>query len=271
MIKSIDMKYIQILFGSNRTTDFQKNISVKPVKILLRNILVMIITSLFIAFLAIFGILFLQEKHVITQDRESLFILSVPFIYGSLILTGIHLFFNKKIIKSQFTSLSFRDVIKHVFFISLFFYIIIFTVTIIGLLNDPQATNEILISFKNESSTKPLVNLYVDMLIYISIWLLVGFGEEVFFRGIVYRVFRKNLGIVLSIIISTAIFALSHFPSDIFSVVVLALFGIVTAWYYEYKNNLLTISIFHLLYDLIMAGTLTYLAAVTANYLNNFF
>jgi uncharacterized protein len=91
--------------------------------------------------------------------------------------------------------------------------------------------------------------------------LVVPLAEELLFRGVLYAWLRSRLGIVLSVVISAAIFGLAH--GDIPIAVGVAFMGVIQALIYEGSKSIWTTFIMHainnslkvlLLYALLAAG-----------------
>ncbi len=82
-------------------------------------------------------------------------------------------------------------------------------------------------------------------------------GEEIYFRGFAYPVFKRNLGVWGGIILSGVFFSLMHFDSARF--IAIAVGGIGLAWLYESTNSLITPIVAHSVWNLSMLG-LYYLA-----------
>lgn len=88
-------------------------------------------------------------------------------------------------------------------------------------------------------------------------FVLVGFAapvsEELFFRGFAHSVFRRNLGKGAAIV-SAALFALIHFYVVHF--VPIFLLGLILAWIYDWRKNLLTPIVAHGVMNALVAATL---------------
>lgn len=80
--------------------------------------------------------------------------------------------------------------------------------------------------------------------------ILAPVGEEIFFRGLVYPVFRQRFGVALGIIISSVIFATLHF--DLIRMIPIALGGMGLAWLYERTGSLITCITAHSVWNTIM-------------------
>lgn len=117
-------------------------------------------------------------------------------------------------------------------------------------------------------SVQPKPQPYVELLskantpFEVFVPLLVGgvlapVGEEVYFRGFAYPVFRRNFGVWGGVILSAAFFSLLHF--DLARFVAIAVGGIGLAWLYESTGSLVTPIVAHSVWNLSMLG-LYYLA-----------
>jgi membrane protease YdiL (CAAX protease family) len=100
---------------------------------------------------------------------------------------------------------------------------------------------------------------------------LVGFSEELLFRGIVLHAFLKNKGVYLAMLVSALAFSLLHavnvfggvpVPSMLVQLVMTFLFGFFFAPLMLRLNNLIPLIVFHWLWDFVLiAGSV-----VAANY-----
>lgn len=80
-----------------------------------------------------------------------------------------------------------------------------------------------------------------NQLIYLGIYILVGFGEEIFGRGYIMSALRQSKNIPLVVIISAIIFALMHSGNSgigILPYINLALVGILFAYMYLRSGNI---------------------------------
>lgn len=82
------------------------------------------------------------------------------------------------------------------------------------------------------------------ILLALSISLIPAFIEEIFFRGVLYKNFRKKYGITISVIILTIIFYLFHLdPQMIFFLII---GNIVLCLSFEYTKSLVVPFVIHL-------------------------
>lgn len=79
-------------------------------------------------------------------------------------------------------------------------------------------------------------------------------GEEVFFRGFAYPVFRNRFGVVSGIIVTSLFFAVLHFDTVRF--IPIALGGAGLAWLYETTGMLIVPMIAHSIWNISMLGLL---------------
>jgi membrane protease YdiL (CAAX protease family) len=78
---------------------------------------------------------------------------------------------------------------------------------------------------------------YGFLILFIGVGILAPISEELFFRGLIYNWFRQRWGIFMSILVSSAWFALGHIDS-IGVAVSSFLMGCVIAWVYERTKSL---------------------------------
>lgn len=97
-------------------------------------------------------------------------------------------------------------------------------------------------------STKELVLLFFIGSI------MAPLGEEIYFRGFVYPVFRRKWGVGWGVILTGVFFALLHV--DLIRFLPLALGGAGLAWLYQRTGSLLTAVIAHGVWNGVMMGLL---------------
>ncbi|MGF7185549.1 hypothetical protein GGQ84_001640 [Desulfitispora alkaliphila] len=85
---------------------------------------------------------------------------------------------------------------------------------------------------------------------FIMAVVLAPIGEEVFFRGFVYPVFRRMWSLPVAMIVSGILFASLHF--DLIRAIPLAVGGIGLAWLYEKTGSIVTPIIAHAVWNGIM-------------------
>jgi len=83
----------------------------------------------------------------------------------------------------------------------------------------------------------------------IAVILVAPFAEELFFRGFLYQAFRRWRGVTQAILLSAAVFALSH-GAPLLIVGIFPL-GIVLAYMFERKGSLVVTITAHMTYNLI--------------------
>ena len=108
--------------------------------------------------------------------------------------------------------------------------------------------------------------------------ILVGFSEELMFRGIILNTALKNYGKLKAIFISSLAFGLLHtvnvlaglsFSQMIFQFVLTSIFGLLFALIYIRINNILPLMVFHFLWDFsLISETITgYTSNIPMGYL----
>jgi len=259
------MNSIQNLFGKNNSKEFIQNLP----KITLFSLLGKILFSLVIIAL----ILIIPSIIIFSfiSNQENQYILIALFLYLALIFVSIKFFYSSFLqLKLQLTSLSIKQVLKHVAIIAIPFYIISFVLTLIYYLTNPAGIEQVISSFDALANSPAVINPYFDFFLFTSLWLLVGIAEELFFRGGIYRSLRNNTSLIFAVVISSLLFVIPHPPYGLSSLPIFLL-GLIYAFYFEYKNNLLTIIILHAIHDLIGVALLAYLSAHSAQLILNSF
>jgi len=125
--------------------------------------------------------------------------------------------------------------------------------------------------FPMASSLQPFAEIvlaamgYRDLIILLIIGaVLVPIGEEIYFRGIVYPVFKKRWGLMIGMVASGIFFSLLHF--DALRFLPLLLGGIGLAYIYEKSDSLLACMLAHGLWNGIMIFLLYYSADYFAGF-----
>lgn len=95
-------------------------------------------------------------------------------------------------------------------------------------------------------------NLLATLLFYLTLGVIAPFCEEILFRGFFYGAFRNKLGVPLSMIASSALFAVMHFDKS--GAPMLFAIGMVCAYLYERTRSLIPSIITHGLWN---SGTFT--------------
>lgn len=107
-----------------------------------------------------------------------------------------------------------------------------------------------------EPPPHPLIGVFVQegerapwVVIY-SLILACGIGpivEEVFFRGFLYPVVRKLIGIHWAMVVTSVLFALIH--ENLFSFLPIFILGLALAYLYEHRGNLLACIALHIFHN----------------------
>lgn len=265
------MVFLKKLFGNNDSAEFLNSIpdiSIKRFIFLTVKVITLTFVIVVLAFISISGI---TGALGIKLDEQKQFLLVVPFLYLPLILFTVRNFFkNVSDVRRQYTSLKFPVVLKHVLFISLIFYSALFVLNFAYFVFNPSEAKSELFYFENPLNTGSIFNPALDIVFFLSIWLLTGVAEELFFRGAIYRNLRKLSNKFVAILIASLFFVLPHAPSNLIGFISIFSIAVIFTLYYEYKNNLLTITILHFIHDLLGAGLLAYAAAYVARALLHF-
>ena len=87
-------------------------------------------------------------------------------------------------------------------------------------------------------------------LLFFSSIIIAPIFEEIFFRGIIYVVLKKRIGVFFSIILSSIFFSFVH--SNIYSFGVLFVVGLICAIEFERTNKIINTIFIHSQFNLIM-------------------
>lgn len=98
--------------------------------------------------------------------------------------------------------------------------------------------------------------------------LLVGPGEELLFRGVVQRLFKRAYGVVPGILIASAFFGIAHFVATLGQgasgivtyLAVAAVLGVVLGTVYELTNNIVVPAVIHGLWNAMQFAAQWYIA-----------
>ena len=92
---------------------------------------------------------------------------------------------------------------------------------------------------------------YSDI-VYISVMacIFAPLTEEIIFRGMLYRFFKKKIGVFWGCLASSALFSLIHF--NILSIVVLFVFSCSLTYVYESQNTIIAPMVSHSLFNILM-------------------
>jgi len=93
-------------------------------------------------------------------------------------------------------------------------------------------------------------NVVLFLTIFVSI--LGPIIEEIFFRGFLYSAVRKRFGIIVGVLLSSALFSMLH--TNIASFLPIMVLGILMAFLYETTNSLITPIAVHILHNSIIVG-----------------
>jgi len=102
---------------------------------------------------------------------------------------------------------------------------------------------EIFEEIRQEIFQKPRTS-FEFILLVLSISILPAIVEEIFFRGILYKNFRKKFGVTISIIILTIIFYVFHLDPQMIIFLIVA--NIVLCLSFEYTKSLVVPFVIHL-------------------------
>jgi membrane protease YdiL (CAAX protease family) len=103
----------------------------------------------------------------------------------------------------------------------------------------------------------PSASVATLALIFVRVWVLVGLGEELFFRGALYGWLRRRLSVPATIVVSGLAFTAEHAVAPLVLPAAL-LFGIAAGWVRHRTGSTLNTFVMHALFD----GTLLVVAAV---------
>ncbi|NLJ73096.1 MAG: CPBP family intramembrane metalloprotease [Syntrophomonadaceae bacterium] len=91
-----------------------------------------------------------------------------------------------------------------------------------------------------------------DIILLFIIGAILGpFAEELFFRGMMYPVFRNKFGSIAGMVLAGAVFGLLHF--DAWRAIPLAVGGIILCYIYEKTNSVLITTVAHGFWNACMA------------------
>lgn len=90
--------------------------------------------------------------------------------------------------------------------------------------------------------------------------LLTPFIEELFFRGILYRVLRKRVNLIVAILISSSVFAVYHihFWFNLLDFICIHIIGLVTVLLFEHTKSLSAPFLFHAIVNLLSVVVFQY-------------
>lgn len=171
-------------------------------------------------------------------------------------------------LKRQLSSIGFLTALKHAFVIEVVIGIaayIAFSINYLFNRNELVQTLDVINQLLSESQSSQ-IPFIAEFIFALLLWLSVGIAEELLFRAIGYRMLRRKLSRFSSIVVSSFIFMVLH-PLHLISSLVIFLGAVIFSFYFEYKNNLLTPILAHMLQDFMIAGVVTIGSAYTAKHL----
>lgn len=111
--------------------------------------------------------------------------------------------------------------------------------------------------FKYEPPVQPIVQVFMEekqtMVLWISTIFAAVFGpvaEEIFFRGFMYPVLRKGLGVFWGMMIVSAVFSFLH--AHIVGFLPIFALGLLLVWLYEKTGSLVTCMAVHIMHNVAM-------------------
>lgn len=229
----------------------------------LRKLLIRVVLSLAAFIICYFSLRVLFDSFVIPLNQINpvmrYFILSWIFYVPAVIISFLCFYPQKNVLRVYFSSLSAKEIIKDTVILVLISFSISLLLNIIYFSNtDKTEITALLANYKG------LQNFFALNIVYFLQWVLVGFAEELIFRAGIYRGLRSVFSRYISLILSAILFVLMHdlhlFPSTF-----VFLSGIMAAFYFEKRNNLIPIIILHVLQDMYIAGITLYLSAYIVN------
>jgi membrane protease YdiL (CAAX protease family) len=173
---------------------------------------------------------------VLNERRESL---------SSLGLTRKHFFMNVR-----------YGVVGYIALIPILTLVMYLTMVLFNMFNIPIEPQPLLIMLKEEN--------HIPSLIYMCVFTAVlgPFLEEIFFRGFVYGVFKKVMGISWGIIVSAVFFAYVH--ANLASIFPIFCLGILLTYLYEKTGSLIPSITVHIIHNSLSLFLLLFVKAVTS-------
>ncbi|MBO8158123.1 type II CAAX endopeptidase family protein [Thermosyntropha sp.] len=182
-------------------------------------------------------------------NEINLFMLS--FFLQFIVTVSLILFFALGVRKASLSDLG----IKNVSFFSYLVYGLgggLFLIAVILLLSvfvnylkpdlNPQAYEEIIRTVKSFPQF---------LLVFLAGTVMAPLSEELFFRGMIYPVFRKYTGSALGMVLAGTVFGLAHW--DLWRAVPLSIGGIVLCYIYEKSGSILVSALAHGIWNGVMA------------------
>lgn len=224
------MRIFKKLFGSDRSKEFIKSLPQTTLKRFIVKLLIFI--GLLILFMLTVGILsfFIFSGNVFNDidNNTNALITFAILLYGFVLLCSF-LVFNVSftLLKKQYFSLPARSVLKHVGILFLLLFSFFYLAHVFHFLSNKQDMIEALKFFNTPADSSD--ESFVSVIPFIFLWLLVGVGEEVLFRGVLYRYIRKLSPRLVAVVISSLLFTLVHFTTPFTGGIGIFVIGIVYA------------------------------------------
>ncbi|EJO5348440.1 CPBP family intramembrane metalloprotease [Clostridium botulinum] len=98
----------------------------------------------------------------------------------------------------------------------------------------------------------------------VSMILIIPMFEEILFRGLIFNELKKNINIILAVIIQALIFALAH--GNMLQGIYTLILGIIIAIVYIKTNSIITCMLFHISYNLLGSIIVPYILYMTGKY-----
>lgn len=96
-----------------------------------------------------------------------------------------------------------------------------------------------------------------NTIIILSVLFVAPITEELIFRGYMFDVLKRSFGVYFSVLITSMLFALAHFPKPNFEAVdflIIFIGGIILGMARHKTNSILPPTIFHGIYNLVSVG-----------------
>jgi len=110
-----------------------------------------------------------------------------------------------------------------------------------------------------KSPPQPVFDIFFDekrnnviLLLTIFVSILGPVIEEIFFRGFLYSAVRKRFGVIVGVLLSSALFSMLH--TNIASFIPIMILGVLMAFLYETTNSLIAPMTVHILHNSIILG-----------------
>lgn len=186
----------------------------------------------------------------IPETQQAYFILGFGVQFFSTV--GLVLLMTTWLHRAQFSDIGFNQVklknyLKYGLGGGLILIIVIFAFTLpLNYLQpelEPQMFEQVLRSIASKKD-------FIILLIIGAI--LAPFAEELFYRGMIYPVLRKKLGVIPGMIVAGIIFGVVHW--DLWRAIPLSIGGIILSYIYEKTDSIFVTTIAHGLWNGVMSG-----------------